>query len=250
MPRLGLGLGLGSLIGRPSVGGGGVDPWSTILNSSYASNIVAAYDFRDFNGSEVVAKIGPNLGTNNVVDVVDGLSFDKNSGSWAFANTTVECTYPLTMVYIANTNTNPNIEDVLINCSISPFGFDNIVFTRGYNDDQGLMPYNGVDNQVIGYFPNGSEWYYFAVSFLNDGSVRFALRKPSGNSNGTVDGGSGLGDFSGYVGVAAGFGSDTTYNTTGIYRSAFFINQGFSTEQEMEDLFNILSTSGDGLTIQ
>ena len=225
------------------------DPWNTILNSSYASNIVAAYDFRDFNGSEVVAKIGPNLETNNVTDVNDGLSFVKSNGSWAFADTTVSCTYPFTMVYVANTNTDPDIEDVLINCSASRFGFDNIVFTRGYNA-QGLMPYNGEDNQDTNYYPTGSEWYYFAVCFLNEGSARFAIRKPSGNLNGTVVASDGLVSFSGYVGVAAGFGSQTEYNTTGIYRSAFFINQSFSTEQQMDDLFDILSASADGLTIQ
>ena len=225
------------------------DPWNTILNSSYASNIVAAYDFRDFNGSEVVAKIGPNLETNNVTDVNDGLSFVKTNGSWAFADATVSCTYPFTMVYIANTNTDPDIEDVLINCSESRFGFDIIVFTRGYIE-QGLMPYNGEDNQDTGYFPNGSEWYYFAVSFLNNGTVRYATRKLSGNLNGTVAGSDGEGNFNGYPGVAAGFGSESVYNTTGIYRSAFFINQGFSTEEQMEDLFNILSASADGLTIQ
>lgn len=244
MPKLGLGL--GSLIGKTLVV---QDPWNAILNSSYASNIVAAYDFRVFNGSEVVAKIGPNLETNNVTDVYDGLSFVKSNGSWAFADTTVSCTYPFTMAYIANTNTDPDIEDVVINCSESRFGSGNIVFTRGYNQ-QGLMPYNGVDNQETGYFPDGSEWYYFAVSFLNDGNATYAIRKLSGNLNGTVEGSSELENFNGYVGVAAGFGSESAYNTTGIYRSAFFINQGFSTTQQMEDLFNILSASADGLTIQ
>jgi len=251
MPRLGLGLGLGSLIGKPSVGGGIVvyNPWNTILNSPYAPNIVAAYDFRDFNGSQVVAKVGPNLDTNSVTDVSNGLSFIKGNGSWAFANSTVSCTYPFTMAYIANTTTDSAIEDVLINCSLDRFGFDNIVFTRGYLT-QGLMPYNGTDNQDTEYTPNGSEFYYFAVCFLNNGTARYAIRKLSGNLNGTVTGSDGLENFNGYVGVAAGFGSESEYNVTGIYRSAFFINQSFSTTQQMNDLFNVLSASADGLTIQ
>lgn len=251
MPRLGIGLGLGNLIGKPSVGGGFVvqDPWNTILNSSYASNIVAAYDFRDFNGSEVVAKIGPNLETNNVTDVNDGLSFVKENGSWAFADASVSCAYPFTMAYIANTNTSLSIENVLINCSESRFGGDVIVFTRG-SIEQGLMPFNGSDNQTTDYLPNGSEWYYFSVCFLNNGTVRYATRKLSGNLNGTVTGSNEFVNFNGYPGVAAGFGSESVYNTTGIYRSAFFINQGFSTAQQMEDLFNTLSASADGLTIQ
>lgn len=217
-------------------------PWSSVLNSSYGSNIVAAYDFRDYNGSNaVVSKIGPNLDTSNVTQVTDGLSFTKGNTSWAFANSTVACSYPFTMMYVASTNNTigtPADENVLINCSTARFGVNMMVFTRPY---QSLMPYNGQDNQETGYLPNGAEWYFYAVSFLNNGTVRYATRKVSGNLNGLVDGNNGT-TFNGYPGVAAGFGQQSLYGTTGTYRLALFINQAFSTEADMDYLFNTVVT--------
>jgi hypothetical protein len=226
-----------------------VDPWSTVLNSTYASNIVAAYDFRNYNGSNaVISKIGPNLETLNVTQVSDGLSFVKGNTSWAFANSTVSCSYPFTMVYVANTNNtinSPADENVLINCSSTRFGQTMIVFTRS---SQSLMPYNGQDNQITGYLPNGTEWYFYAVSFLNNGTVRYATRKVSGNLNGTVSGNNGT-TFNGYPGVAAGFGNQSVYGTTGTYRLALFINQAFSTEADMNTLFTTI-TSGPAANLQ
>jgi hypothetical protein len=225
------------------------DPWDSILNSNLASDIVAAYDFRDYDGSEIVSRVGPNFEVSNISTSSDGLVFDRTNSSWAFAATTINCTYPFTMAYIAKTQTPTTIEGVTINCSPTRFGSGPLVFTRAAIS-QGLMPFNGSDNQNTGYLPDGSEWYYFAVCFLNDGTVRYATRKISGALNGTVLGSSGVSNFSGYAGVAAGFGSQSTYNTSGTYRSAFFINKSFSTESEMNNLFDILKNSADGLTLE
>jgi hypothetical protein len=215
------------------------DPWLDVLNSTYSSNIAAAYDFRDYDGTDVISKIGPNLKTSNVTVTADGLAFTKGNTSWAFADSTVACSYPFTMVYVAKTNntiSSPANENVLINCSTNRFGFDMLVFTR---TAQSLMPYNGQDNQTTGYLPNGSEWYFYAASFLNNGTVRYATRKISGNLNGTVLGNNGT-TFNGYPGVAAGFANESVYGTTGTYRLALFINQAFSTESEMNDLFDTI----------
>jgi hypothetical protein len=224
--------------------------WDYILNSTYGSNIVAAYDFRDYNGSNsVTSKIGPNLETSNVTQVAEGLEFVKGNTSWAFANSTVACSYPFTMVFVAKTTNTSTNESVLINCSPTRFGQDILVFTRG-SSSQGLMPYNGADNQVTNYLPDGTEWYFYAVSFLNDGTVRYATRKASGNLNGTVNGNNGS-TFNGYPGVAAGFGSQSQYGTSGKFRLALFINQAFSTEGQMDYLFNtILSGPASDLALQ
>jgi hypothetical protein len=228
------------------------NPWSNILNSTYANNIVAAYDFRDYNGSNsVTSKIGPNLETSNVTQVAEGLEFVKGYTSWAFANSTVACSYPFTMVFVAKTTNTSTNESTLINCSPTRFGSDILVFTRGSNQPpQGLMPYNGLDNQVTNYLPDGTEWYFYAVSFLNNGTVRYATRKASGNLNGTVNGDNGS-TFNGYPGVAAGFGSESGYGTSGKFRLALFINQAFSTEAQMDYLFNtILSGPASDLALQ
>jgi hypothetical protein len=114
-----------------------------------------------------------------------------------------------------------------------------VLFSR---PGSGLLPFNGSDNQYINYNPDGSEWYYVALSFLANNTVRYAVRTPSTATNGTVNG-STHSAFNGYPMFGAGLGSATAYNGFGPVRLGMFINRAFSTEQEMNDLFTAI-TSG------
>jgi|694.fasta_scaffold118667_3 hypothetical protein len=218
--------------------------WRNILESNFASNIVAAYDFRDLDGPNLLSKIGPNLQTFGVIPNKDGLLFSKSIGSWAYSNTSILFRYPFTMVFVAitdNTIATPTSENVLMHCNTAANGYNQAsfpgphIFTRTF---QTLMPYNGQDNQTTGYLPNGTEWYFFACSFLNNGTVRYATRKPSGNLNGTVSANNGT-TFNGFP----GFGHQL-YGFSGTMRLGLFINRSFSNISEMDGLFNLLFNNG------
>lgn len=221
-----------------------LDPWSLVLNSSYGSNIIAAYDFRDYTGTTINAKAGPDLITQgNVTFDSDGAVFTRSPNSYMYTNDTVSVTYPFTMVYVGKiqgTTYDP------VHIAVQPVKWTQtsltnaVIFSRS---SQGILGYNGSDNNAINYVPDNTEWYYLAISFLN-GSYRYQLRKASGDLNGTEPAVATPTAFNGYIGVGAGFGSATTYNFNGNMRLALLINQGFSTEQEMDDLFNTFINGG------
>ena len=218
--------------------------WEKVLGSNFANNIVGAYDFRDYNGSNLPSKIGPDLETFGVTPDKDGLLFSKSIGSWAYSKTSVLFRYPFTMAFIAITNNTigtPTSENILMHCNTAANGYNQAnfpgthIFTR---TSQKLMPYNGQDNRVTGYLPNGTEWYFFACSFLNNGTVRYATRKPSGNLNGAVSANNGT-TFNGFP----GFGHQL-YGFSGTMRLGLFINRSFSSIPEMDGLFNLLFDNG------
>ena len=221
------------------------DPWSSVLNSSYGSNIIAAYDFRDYTGTTINAKAGPDLiAQGNVTFDSDGAVFTRSPNSYMYTNDTVSVTYPFTMVYVGKVEVLGFSE--LVHLAVQPTKWTQtsstnaIIFSRS---SQGILGYNRFDNHAINYVPDNTEWYYLAISFLN-GSYRYQLRKASGNLNGTKTALAGPSNFNGYIGVGAGLGSATNYNFNGNMRLALMINQGFTAEQEMDDLFNTVFNNG------
>lgn len=71
---------------------------------------------------------------------------------------------------------------------------------------------------------------------------RYAVRKLSGNLNGTVNTQISPTNYSGYIGFGAGLNSATTYNFDGTLQLAMFINHSFLTENDMNDLFDTIAT--------
>jgi hypothetical protein len=212
--------------------------WLSILNSTYSSNIVGAYDFRDSSGTIINAKIGPNLFANgNVTFDSDGAVFTRSPNSYIESNTTISVTYPFTMVYVGKVEV--LTFDDLVHMSVQSSKWAQTldlacIFSRS---SQGILGYNGVDNNVINYIPNNTEWYFIAISFFN-GTFRYQVRKTSGNINGVLGAQSNPASFDGYIGIGAGLGSATSYNFNGNMRLAMFIRQGFTTEAEMNYLYS------------
>jgi hypothetical protein len=127
-----------------------------------------------------------------------------------------------------------------------------LIWSRSY---QGLMPYNGADNLTqTGYFPNGSEYFYIAYSFLGpaeNNNIRYHLQTPTVSKEGIIGGYTpNATNFNGYVGFGRGLTVSTSYGTdvglfnmNGTARLGMFINQGFSTHEDMLTLFDAI-TSG------
>lgn len=95
MPRLGLGLGLGSLIGRPSVGGGGAVPFSPSDISNLAARFNADFGISEADGvvtswtdqnNSIVATAynGPTLITNQL-NGRNAVSFDGSDDYFDFS---------------------------------------------------------------------------------------------------------------------------------------------------------------------
>jgi len=200
--------------------------WNSVVSSTYLPNLIGAYDFRNHINGLVVSPIGigPSLETSNVIQTNNGLFFKKGNNSWAFADETRPITPNHTLVYVARTNNTIDPENVLINNSPDRFGYTGmIVFSRS---SQGLMPYNGNDNQQVGLTPNGTSWYFLACSFNGDDTVTYKRVSIQGTVTGTLPATTST-SYDGYLGVAAGFGATSVYGVTGIYRLAMFINQSF-----------------------
>lgn len=159
--------------------------------------------------------------------------------AYAVSNETISVAgNPHTLVYVGSIDS-INASGEVVQIAAQPIKYSQtgsqnvIMFSR---PNQGLMPYNGADNNTIGYNPDGSEYYYVALSFLANNTVRYALRTPSTSQNGVVNGAT-HSAFNGYPMFGAGFGSATNYNGYGVVRLGMFINQAFSTKQQMDDLF-------------
>lgn len=227
-----------------------VDPWSTVLNSTYASNIVAAYDFRDGLASTIPAKIGPELQVvGTLTYTTSGAAFTRTPNSYVFSNSAIGITYPHTLVYVGKTINNLNPERVIMTSQPVKWSQTSTTNTIIFSRSQGLLPFNGVDNNYIGYAPNGTEWYFVAISFATNGTSRYAVRKVSGNLNGTIGTRSSPIGYNGFIGFGAGLGSATVYNFDGTLQLAMFINQAFSTEADMNALFTTI-TSGPAANLQ
>jgi len=217
--------------------------WSTVLNT-YNINIVAAYDFRVRIGTTIDAIVGPNLvATGNVTFDSDGAVFTRVPSSYMESNTTIPVTYPFTMVYVGKVGVLGFPE--LVHIGVQPIKWTQtgetnvIIFSRTI---QGILGYNGLDNSFIVYKPDNTEWYYLAISFFSNGTYRYQLRKASGNENGSQPALPTPTSFNGYIGIGAGLNSATSYNFNGNMRLALLLKQGFSTEQEMNDLYNIIAS--------
>jgi hypothetical protein len=208
--------------------------WDYILNSTYGSNVIAAYDFRDIEGGSLVGKVGPALTLTSVTEDSNGGIFSYGSSN-AVGDSTVNLTYPHTIVFVAKGNFGGGSEIQFFSMSDSQNSGNpqTALFAR---TSQSIMPYNGTDNQETNYDPDNSEWFYVAASFLNDGNVRYAVRAASGNLNGIVNGSNGDFGFSAYPVFGKWFGGNLSIN--GTIRLGISINQGFATEQEMNDLFD------------
>jgi hypothetical protein len=172
------------------------------------------------------------------------------SPAYAASNETVSTTFPHTLVLVAKADSSSS-GDVLYMAS-QPIKWSQTgdqtywIFSRTW---QGVMPYNGNDNQFQmlpggqGFVPDGSEWFYIAYSFLNNSTVRYYLRTPSLSASGTLPGATSQ-NFNGYTSFGrAGGASDSSANINGDVRLGMFINRAFSTEQEMNTLFAAI-TSG------
>jgi hypothetical protein len=61
---------------------------------------------------------------------------------------------------------------------------------------------------------------------------------PTQALNGTVDGNSSKENYSGFITIGAGFGNLPLYNVFGTVRASMFINQAFTTQTDMENLYN------------
>jgi hypothetical protein len=230
-----------------------ITPWSSVLNSSYGSNIVAAYDFRDGSGSVLTSKVGPTLeAAGNITFNSDGAVFTRSPNSYIFSNNTINVTYPHTLVVIGKTINNTSPERVLVSAQTTKWAQTSSTNTIIFSRSGGFLPFNGLDNQPIGYAPDGTEWYFLAISFSNSSTSRFAVRKLSGNLNGSVTTDASPNNFNGYIGFGAGFASTADYNFDGTLRLALFINQSFSTENAMNNLFNTFINGGPAsdLTLQ
>jgi hypothetical protein len=207
--------------------------WSPVLESDFGDDVIAAYDFRDISGSTLAGRVGPTLNLTGVTGSSDGGIFGA-SGSSALAASTVSVTYPHTLVFVAK-SVMASAERQYFALSETTLGEMPQVawFSR---TDQSLMPFNGTDNQQTNYVPDGTEWYYAAASFLNDGTVRYQIRAASGNLNGTLNGSDGDSGFAAYPNSGVWFDTDGSMN--GTLRLATAINAGFATEGDMNDLFD------------
>lgn len=175
----------------------------------------------------------PDVAGNNI-----GVTFTP-SPAYAVANQTITVTYPHTLVYVGKINAaSAPAETVILATQPNLNGFNgnqvNMVFARPF---QSLMPYNGNDNQQSSYLPNGSEWFLAAFSFLSNNTVRYAIRSSTKTLNGVVNGSSSKQNYNGFVTFGAGFGNLPQYNVFGTVRLGMFINDDFSTVEEMNTLF-------------
>lgn len=213
--------------------------WNPVLTSTYAANIKCAYDGRDLSTLTLPSRVGPTMTFTNVTKSSDGIVF-PGSNSSGIGNSSIACTYPFTIVFVtignyAGSPIGPGGQRMWFGMTSSngnaPMA---VVFSRS---SQSLLGYNTLDNRSIGnYTPNGSEWFYVAVSFLNNSTARYYIRKLSGNLSGTISAGNSAATFTWFPSMGRWFGGN--YPILGTMRLAMGINQGFSTESLMLDLFD------------
>ena len=210
-------------------------PWAGVLSSNYASDIRAAYDFRDVSGSALAGIVGPELFCEGLTKVSAGAQFTYGQ-SQAYSNSTIAVSYPFTVVYYGKTATSTGGDMTIIHTQPTKWvqtSNTNVgVFSRTW---QGLNPYNGNDNQSIPHVA-ATEAYFAAFSFLTNGTVRYAIRKASGNLNGTKPANASAQPFNGYVMFGCGF-TNKFKLLTGTLGYALSIQKAFSTEAEMDALY-------------
>jgi hypothetical protein len=180
---------------------------------------------------------------------IAGLRFTP-APAWAASDSTISTTFPHTLAVVAKADSQ-SVNDVLY-IATQPIKWEQTpeqtywIFSRNW---QGIMPYNGNDNQYEilpggeGFIPDGSEWFYIAYSFLTNDTVRYYLKTPSLSASGILPGATSQ-NFNGYTMFGrAGGASETDAHINGTVRLGMFINRAFSTEQEMNTLFAAI-TSG------
>jgi hypothetical protein len=213
-----------------------VEGWEDALSSGFAANIRAAYDFRQMSGGTLAGIVGPSLVCDGLTPVSAGAQFTKGV-SQAYSNATIAVSYPFTLVYYGKTTTATGGDSIILSTQPTKWSQTSntnaLVFARTF---QGILPYNGSDNNSIPHVAS-TEDYFVAFSFLGS-TVRYAVRKQSGNLNGTRTASASSQSFNGFVGFGAGLSGQR--QLTGTLGYALFIQQAFSTEGEMDSLYATL----------
>ena len=215
--------------------------WGNVLSSSYGANIVAAYDFTALNTATnvVPAIIGPEMLAFGLTRDAYGAVFASNRLSGTYAESTISVNYPHTIVMVARLDIATIFECNLMAAWSSPsFAALPVVSLFSRTDNSGILPYNGIDGQQTNFMPNSAEFAFIAASFLNDGTVRVAVRSASGDVDIVLSAPNGQANFNGYPSVGPWFGYLTRgYSPVGTYRLTMYINQGFATVSAMNALF-------------
>lgn len=204
-----------------------LDPWLLFLASSNGTNSIAAYDWRDSDGSTLTGKVGPPLDVYGVTIDSEGGLFDPNNGTYAESISPVSVSYPFTLAVVAKA--------VIANESVLlTFGQAPPMTTLFGRLGPGLLPYNGSDNHYLGFTPSG-QWYFCAVSFFANGTTRFYIKTGSAVIEGTRTAVSNPPDFT--ENVAFGKFFSNTYSPSGKILLGIGINQGFASLSAMESLY-------------
>jgi hypothetical protein len=166
------------------------------------------------------------------------------SPGYASANETISVNYPYTLAFVGKLDVTAIGQSGLICAQATKWNANPTTTIQIFGrSSQGLMPYNGNDNQTMGYIPDGSEWFFVAASFLENNTVRYAIRTPTQARNGQLTGSSNKQSFNGFPTFGTSFNGPGDVDLFGQVRLGMFINRAFSTEQEMNDLFTAI-TSG------
>lgn len=172
----------------------------------------------------------------SVGDIV-GLKFIPGP-SYGVTTETAATTFPHTLVLVAKADSVNVPETALMSAQSNKWSVNPnqvyLLFSRSF---QGLMANNGLDNQTIGYSPDGTEWYYFAASFLNNNTCRYYIKSPTINQHGTVSSTTSQ-NFNGYYVFGRVDSREIDNNIFGSVRTGISINQAFPTQTDMENLYN------------
>jgi hypothetical protein len=207
------------------------DPWQTFLGSATGGNVLAAYDWRDFSSSTLAGRAGPTLNVTSVSPGSNGGLFTDGTGSRAISQSAVSVSYPFTIVGVSN-QTTAGSEGVLAAFGETPpFA---TVFSRSF---QGYLGNNGIDNQSTGFYSNG-QWYFIAVSFGTSSPARYHIRTSTQALNGTITAQNSPSSFTKEIFIGRYYSVNRTQ--TGRILLVAGISQGFSTQQQMEDLYEAM----------
>jgi hypothetical protein len=240
--------------------GSGVGVIGTVFSDSYSGEDARIYPLSgyldDFRITKGFARYTQNF-TPPTMTFPDnggtgllGTQFTPNfDGSFAETKSTIQVNYPHTIVFIGQADSTGN--DVIyqaaqpVKWGQTPFQ-NVLMWSRPF---QGLLAYNGNDNQAVGYTPDNSEYFYAAFSFLGSiggYTVRYHVQTPTVSLSGTLPANTPNDNFNGFIGFGQGLSEnpwDPRYDINGTARLGMFINQGFSTHEDMLTLFDAI-TSG------